>query len=331
MRLKIAFMRNPRLEPLLDGTVQPDGVELDWHLGDPGALFSSHMRENAFDVFEFSISNYLILRSKPEWAHLQWTAIPIFLAKPLFIFRNCHVNTGAGIASLADLRGKRLGLPDYGMTAAVWVRIILRALYGIHSHELTWYNGRWASGRHTRILGIEDTPPPGVTIVNLDEHDGKELDRMLHRGEVDVAIGDNQIMPITEGPTVRKLFTADTLPSVSAALYREAGVTPVNHVLMMQQRLLAERPELASVLYDAFERAKQETYARAQRGALGYWLFPVALVPQQTASFRADPYPSGLAANRRMLTMVAEQLKIDGFIPELPDLDAIFAESTRAT
>jgi 4,5-dihydroxyphthalate decarboxylase len=329
MRLKIAFMPNPRHEPLRDGTVQLDGVELDWELGNPGALFARHMREDAFDVFEFSISNYFILRSRPDWAHRHWIAIPTFIAKPLFIFRNFHVNTGAGISSLADLRGKRIGLPDYGMTAAVWLRIILRVLYGIQAPELAWVNGRVASGRHTRVLGVEATPPPGVTIVNLDEHDGTALNAMLARGEVDAAIGDNQIMPITEGPTVRKLFTPDTLASVPAALYRETGVTPVNHVLVLQQALDAEYPDLARTLYDAFERSKQEAYARAQHAALGYWLFPEALIQEQTAVFGADPYPSGLKANRRMLTMVAEQLVIDGFIPAVPDIDALFAGSVR--
>src|SRR3989304_60700 len=143
MRLRVAFSWNPRLDPLLDRSVQVEGVaELDWTLGNPGNLHAEHLKNNAFDVFEFSISNYLLTREQPaQRERLRWCALPVFLTKALMWFK-LAVNVNSGIKTLADLRGKRVGVPDYHMTAALWMRIVMKQLHDINPEDIQWFNGR---------------------------------------------------------------------------------------------------------------------------------------------------------------------------------------------
>jgi len=121
IKLKVGHSPNPRLQPLIDGAVTIEGVELEWQFEYPGALFHHQLTENCFDLFEFSISDYLIVTARPAWAHLGWQALPVFMSKPLSLLLRFYVHEGSGIRDFKDFRGKRFGMPDYGMTAAVWV------------------------------------------------------------------------------------------------------------------------------------------------------------------------------------------------------------------
>jgi 4,5-dihydroxyphthalate decarboxylase len=113
----------------------------------PPELFYRNLKYDEFDVFEMSISEYLITRERRGSDTWQWIALPIFPAKALF-WLGLFVNTAANIMSLADLRGKRVGVPDYVMTAALWLRIFLRELYGIRPREISWYIGRTKEFSH---------------------------------------------------------------------------------------------------------------------------------------------------------------------------------------
>lgn len=329
MRLKTAFMHNPRIEPLLDGTIKTDGLEFDWQLGHPATQFRHHLAENSCDLFEFSISDYMAVRDRPECAHLRWTAIPIFLQKAFLIF-GLHANVRSGIRGLGDLKGKRVGLPDYPMAAGVWLRLLLRQLHGIHPADITWYNGRPRSKSHASVYGLDETPPPGITIVKLEE--GMSLNDMLARGEVDIAFGDSQTVPITEGPEVRQLFSSpEQCRQLIVDFCQRTGTTPINHVLLAQEDLLAQNGGLATKVYDAFERSKQEAYRRAAKEAQRYLLFPQAEFARQAAVFGEDPFPSGLSANRSMLEMVADELLADGLVRQRPDIDSLLPEELRNT
>src|SRR5687768_8836389 len=155
LKLRGAFSRNPRMAPLLQGEVQPKGIELEVQLGIAGELFEWHLQGSDCDVFEFSISHHLTTteRNDPRW---DWLALPIFLSKaPLTT--NTYVRTDASIETAADLRGKRFGVPDFSMTAAVWLRAMLDQLYGIKSQDLQWFVGRPKEICHDLVLGIDRT------------------------------------------------------------------------------------------------------------------------------------------------------------------------------
>ncbi len=325
MRLKVAFHKNPRIQPLVDGTVQVEGYELDWHVGHAATLHLWHLTENACDVFEFSISNFLITKDKPERAHLRWVAIPIFLMKAA-MWLDLYVHADSGIQTFADLKGKRVGVPDYQMTAAIWMRIVLRELYGIRPQDIFWVNGRPPSQTHGE--GVTDHLAPGIELRRLAE--GERLNDLLQRGEIDAAYGDSHAAAVSEGPKVRPL-APEIGRQVFIDYYAKTGMTPVNHVLLMQERLLEQDPTLPMRLYEAFERSKQVAYQRARDLAGGYLLFPELAFAENARWFGEDPYPSGLAANRRVLYAVADELLAEGLIQRRPDIDALFAPATRAT
>jgi 4,5-dihydroxyphthalate decarboxylase len=329
MRLKCAFSNNPRVQPLIDGAVRIEGAECEWQSGSPANLHLRHLKDDAFDVFEFSLSNYLIVRDRPERRErLRWQAIPIFLSKAtMWLRQNIYVHAESGIRSLADLKGKRFGVPDYQMTAAVWMRIVLRQLYGIASGDIEWVNGRPAS--HTHGEGTTDYLAPDIRLRRLD---GREsLNDLLQRGEVDAAYGDNDIADVKPSASVRALFGLGDATELIAAFRAKTGITPVNHVLMVQERLVDKHPDLPMKIFNAFEQSKQEAYRRARQAAAGYLLFPDEHFAKMAALFGEDPYPSGLAANRLMLKTVAEQVHSEGLVRERPEMDSLFAESTRGT
>jgi 4,5-dihydroxyphthalate decarboxylase len=328
LRLKGACSPNPLLEPLLDGTIQIPGVEIQWQFGPPGELHLMNLTEDACDIFEFSLSTFMITRDRPsERGRLQWTALPIFLTKA-FLWLDFYVHKDSGIASLADLRGKRVGLPDYQMTAAIWMRIVLQELYGIQPEEIEWFNSRPPGASHGK--NVEETLAPGIMLTHANRYG--ELEDKLQRGELDAAFADRITRAALAGVTsVRPLFVPGEAAQVMGEYRRKTGITPVNHVLVLQQRLVDRYPDLAMQLFAACERSKQEAYERARRFAAGYLLFAKDAFSQQAAVFGDDPFPSGLAANRNMLATLARASLAEGLLTSMPDISTLFCEATRST
>ncbi|MDP2645700.1 MAG: hypothetical protein Q8P24_12240 [Desulfobacterales bacterium] len=318
LRLKGAFSSNPRLAPLLEGAIKIPGVDIQWQAGSPGKLYLTHLNENVFDIFEFSLSTLMITRDRPaERERLRWTALPIFLSKA-FMWLDFYVNVNAGIRSLADLRGKRVGVPDYHMTAAVWMRILLKQLYGILPEEIAWFNGRPPGFSHGK--DITTVVKPGVRITQAEKP--SELKDKLDRGELDAAYGAGD--ELFETATVRALFRQDDASRVIGQFRRKTGITPTNHVVVVQQDLCERHPDLAMKLYTALEASKQEAYQRARRYAPGYLLFTREVFAGQTALFGQDPFSSGIAGNMGMLTTLASELLDENLVGKLPDIKGLF-------
>ncbi len=324
LTLKGAFSTNPRSAPFVDGAVQAKGVDIHWEIfKSPGDLFAQQLRDNSFDVFEFSISDYVNVRSRPS-ARWEWTAIPIFLSRALLQL-NTWVNVQSGIAGVADMKGKRLAVGDYTQTAFVWFRAMIDQLYGIQSQDIAWYNARIGNDSHAVLLGLKDEPPPGVSITFLTRED--EANEMLQSGKIDAA--NARSIPIdTKSPNVRPLFP-DGGRGFMEEFYRTVGFTPVNHIVGIQQRVVEDNPWLPEALYDAFERSKQEAYRRDP--AARRILREEAGLELDESVFGPDPYVSGLSKNRAMLTMTIEQLLKDGLIRDRMDVDQLFWESVRGT
>ena len=131
-----------------------------------------------------SLSELAISRERGEGTRWQWSALPVFPAKA-FLWFGLYVNSEAGIQGIQDLRGKRVGVPDYAMTAALWFRSFLRELHGIRPQDISWYVGRTKQFSHGALVGLDQHPPTGVTLKWLTEEE--TLDRMLDSGDLDAA------------------------------------------------------------------------------------------------------------------------------------------------
>jgi 4,5-dihydroxyphthalate decarboxylase len=328
MKLKMAFHKNPRIVPLVDGTVPLDGYEMDWHVGHAAQLFHWHLHENVCDVFEFSISEYLITKDeirRGDRSGLRWLAIPTFLMKAA-MWLEFYVHADSGIQTFADLKGKRIGIPDFQMTAGVWMRIVLRELYGIRPQDIAWVNGRPPEATH--MQNVTNSLAPGIEVRRLQP--GERLNDLLQSGEIDGAYGDNSSANVEASDKVRKL-PFEIGRQTFRDYYAKTGLTPVNHILLVQEQLLQEDPALPMKLYDTFERSKQVAYERARQAAEAYFLFPEMTFADAAAEFGADPYPPGLTTNRRMVQTVIDELLDEGLIRQPPQIDALFAPSVRGT
>lgn len=321
LTLRGTFSRNPRIYPLMESVVKAAGIEIEVDSVDHGDTFAWLLDGGESDVFEFSISHYMTTfeRQDPRW---DWVALPIFLAKAT-PFLETRVNKGAGIDSLADLRGKRVGSGDFAMTAAVWLRVGLDQLYGVPPREVSWFAGRARRRSHDMQLGIEQTLKPDLSVKWLDE-DGA-LDRLLRAGDLDAAFGVKDD-PSADSP-IRPLFP-DGGAGLFAHFYESHGYVPVNHIMLVRRPILEENPWAAEALYEGFQASKAAAYERDPTTRL---VLPHADAAAQHALYGPDPYPAGVRANRPMLEALARQSEEEGLTRGLVDVEQMFWPSLRGT
>lgn len=343
LRLTLAFSDNPRLDPLKDGTVKPQNIELEFVTHEPGTLFYRNLAHDEFDASEMSISETLLARERGGGKKWDWSALPVFLSRGHH-WPHLYVNTAAGIAGLADFKGKRIGVPDYEMTAALWFRIALKELYGIEAHDNVWFNGRSKALSHAAALGLDKQGPRGVEHHWLEV--GETLDRMLERGDIDactairpqarVTAGDPTVIDrwggieIRGNPRVKKLLDDDG-KGVVFEFYRKTRCFQANHHVIVQNRILRDHPWVALELYDAFRRSKDVAFERARRSETTRLYFPGRDFAEQSAAIGEDPYPQGLAAMGGTIERAIRGSVEQGLLARPLALDEIYFRTTLKT
>jgi 4,5-dihydroxyphthalate decarboxylase len=343
LRLTMGFSDNSRVQPLKDGTVKPQNIDLECITLDPSALFQRNLLYDEFDVSEMSISEALLAIERRDGAQWDWSALPVFLSRG-HVWPTLYVNTASGITSLGDLKGKRIGVPDYDMTAALWFRITLKDLYGIEARDNVWYNGRTRELSHGGALGLDKDGPVGVTHhwLTVDQ----TLDVMLDRGEIDactamrqgdrVTAGDATVIdryggtPINGNPRIRKLLE-DNGRGVVYEYYRKTGFFHANHNVIVQNRILREHPWVALELFYAFQRSKEVAYERARRSQAAYLYFPGKDLQEQAAVLGADPYPIGIRAMGKNIERAIQGSFEQGLLRKPLRLEDVYYRTTLRT
>ncbi len=241
LNLTLACGRYDRTQPLIDGRVEPEGVDLTFIPLRPGETFWRMLNHGEFDVSEMSLSSYTILRSEGD---TRFIAIPVF---PSRVFRHSavYLRADSKIETPQELKGKRIGVADYQMTAAVWVRGFLIHEYGVAPEDVTW-----VIGRPVRTI----RPPDGIRVEFMPAE--TTLEAMLQRGEIDALA--SVMIPKTLGTTVRRLFRDPH--QVERAYYEKTRIFPIMHTLVLKTRLYEENPWLAVSFYRAFCRARDIAY-----------------------------------------------------------------------
>src|SRR3954464_1679127 len=238
MDLTIACGRYDRTQALIDGRVKPEGVErLNYLALRPGETFWRMLNHEEFDASEMSLSSYTILRSEGD---TRFIALPAF---PSRVFRQhtLYVRAASPLRSPADLKGKRVGVGDYQMTAAVWTRGFLQHEYGVPPQDAPWVGGRPVPPLPKPTEGRIDTLAAGQT-----------LEAMLERGDLDALM--TVMIPPALGKTLRRLIP--DFRDVELAYYRKTRIFPIMHTLVLRRAVYEAHPWLAVNLYRAFVRAR---------------------------------------------------------------------------
>jgi len=246
IKLTLACGSYDRTRALMDGTVRPEGVDLNYIPLGPSETFWRMLNNEEFDVSEMSLSSYTIMRSEGDD---RFVALPVF---PSRIFRHSclYVFSGSGVQSPGDLKGKQIGVGDYQMTAAVWVRGFLQ-----HDHQVRPESMSWIVGQPIR----EIKNPEGVRVETTEP--GQSLDEMLEAGEIDALISVVLPRPFLAGsPRVRRIFPDHR--KVELDYYRRTGIFPIMHTLVIRRRIYEADPWLAISLYKAFVKAKEHNFRR---------------------------------------------------------------------
>ncbi|KAF1023059.1 MAG: 4,5-dihydroxyphthalate decarboxylase [Paracidovorax wautersii] len=305
--LSIAIGDYDRTRALHDGAVQIDGVDPTYMLLNPEEMFFRAFRYRDFDVSELSFSSYLVKHASGDCPYI---AIPVFLSRA---FRHTALYARRDrIRRPEDLKGKRIGIPEYQLTANVWARAILADDYGVHPSDVTWVRGGIDQPGRAEKIGLQ--LPPGVTMVDTPAN--TTISDLLDRGEIDGFMAPRAPFGAARhNPDVGWLFDDPT--AVAKDYYRRTQIFPIMHVLGVRKTLAAQHPWLPGALLKAFSQSKAaaldkladtsatkvtlpfvEEQLKAAREAMGedYWSYGVAGNLPTLEAFTRHHHAQGLSA-----------------------------------
>jgi 4,5-dihydroxyphthalate decarboxylase len=301
-RLKTALVTRGHTKALKDGTIKPRTFEFEFEdVPQIIQAFRRMVRGLEFDISEMAITTYLCARAYGK----AFTAIPVF---PMRAFHHGAVlhNTKAGVSTPKELEGKRVGVNrGYTVTTGLWARSILQHQYGVDLNRVTWV---LSGDEHV----AEYQPPSNVVPIET----GRKMEEMLVSGEIPAAIGVQGI----DSPDVKPLIP--NAREAGFAALRERGLYPINHTVVIKNELLAERPEIASDLFDAFTEAKRGYVERLTRGDIDDKDDEFF---KKVMDVTGDPLPYGIEPNRKMLEAVVTHAVEQGIIPKHVTVDELFA------
>jgi len=322
LSLSLAFAPNPRSMPILDGTVEAEGIELTCSRVSPGEQFHRQLTHQEFDVSEMSISSLLMITAAGD---TNWVALPIFTTR-YFFGTTAIARNGAGIDSPDQMKGKRVGVNEYQMTAALWSRGFFHHEYGVEATDVEWWMERTPQYSHAGATGFQ--APPGVTLKFIPE--SSNMGDMMMRGELDAIQhyfwgggGMNRsTIDLAKQPEMHMMFPE---PRAEAArYYQKTGIFPFNHTVILRRSIYEANPWVARNIFEAFEEAKQVSY-RNTRESTAPWLDTGVLDRSASGALATDIFPYGLAANRMVIEKAMEFSHEQGLTPRVITPEELYA------
>ncbi|WP_158871421.1 ABC transporter substrate-binding protein [Antarcticirhabdus aurantiaca] len=321
LSLSVAVGNYDRTRALTDGRVRIDGVDPVFSVLSPEEMFFRSFRHEAFDVSELSLSSQCVSVSQGT---SRYVAIPVFLSRA-FRHTSIYVRTDAGIGGPEDLKGRRIGLAEYQLTANVWVRAILEDEYGVKPSDIRWVRGGMdAPGRPEKIR-IE--LPSDVELSAAPE--GRSLNDLLISGEIDGFIGPRAPRCYQEGdPRIARLFP-DTIGTASA-YFQKTGIFPIMHVLGVRRSLADQYPFLPGALLKAFTEAKRLALDELRDTSATKVTMPFVEDQLESATrlMGADFWPYGVASSRATLDAFLDAHHRQGLSSRRLSVEELFHPAT---
>lgn len=307
-----------RTEALRTGEVASEGIDLNYlSIEAPREIFDRMVGGLEFDVSELSCSEFISMRAAGK---CPFVALPVF---PSRMFRHgfIYINKNSGIRAPKDLEGKRVGVPLYTQTAAIWIRGHLMHQYGVNLESLRWVQGAVEkTGTHGKPHALAPLKP-----VHIEQNtSGHSLGELLVKGEIDALIGSRQPDELGRNPNIARLFP--NYRCVERDFYIHTKIFPIMHLVAIRRDLYEKNRWIANSLYKAFVDAKNFALARMRFSGSQCYMLPWqrADVDEIDEVFGGDPWPYGLEPNRPTLAALVQYMAEQNFIAQPMPIEDLF-------
>lgn len=324
LKLSVAVGDYDRTRALIDGDVRIDGVDGVFMTLPPEEIFFRAFRHAEFDICELSLSSFTLKTARGDCPYV---GVPVFLSRA-FRHTAIVIRTDRGIASPADLKGRRIGLPEYQLTACVWARAILADDHGVMPSDIVWVRGGLEeAGRPEKIAFV---PPAGLRIEEAPE--GMSLTAMLEAGLIDGIIAPRAPSSFARfAENIGWLFPDPT--SAAKDYYQRTGIFPIMHVVGVRKELAVQHPWLPGAVLKAFGEAKAAALAKLTDTSATKVTLP--FVEEQLRAARMlmgwDFWSYGIEGNRKTLEAFLRHHHAQGLSPRLLAIDELFHPATHET
>jgi 4,5-dihydroxyphthalate decarboxylase len=324
LHLSLACSSNPRTRPVIEGAVRPDGIDLRVTVLHPSEMFWRQLHFEEFDVSEMSMSSLLMTIANGD---RRWLGIPIFTSRA-FYHTGVLTRVEAGIEKPEELRGKRIGVPEYQQTAALWARAALEHVYGVKASDLRWWMERNEEMSHGGATGF--TPPSNIEFHYIPPE--RSMGDLLLAGELDASLlylpggnlVDRSTADLRADPRFRPLFPDAQAEGIN--YYRRTGFYPINHGFVIKRSVYEEHPWVVLNLFNTFAKAREQWRATVRENVAPF--LATGFLKPEGKGAEADLFPYGVRANREILSAIPRFSHEQGLTSRVVDLEEIFAPQT---
>ncbi len=323
LELTLACGPYDRTESLRTGLIKPEGIDLTYiPIQSPPEIFSRMIDLKSFDASEMSLSAYLQMRAV---GNTEFVAIPVF---PSRVFRHGFIFVRDTIRKPKDLEGRRVGVPEYWQTAAVWIRGILMHEYDVDIRAIQWREGgvdiplsREEYASRKEMMGYRPEMLP----------EGQCLNDQLAAGNLDAVIGARKPASVDKTKGLARLFP--NYREIEKEYFKRTGIFPIMHTIVIRSEIYHRHPWVAESLYKAFLESKRICLKQMHfTGTIKYtlpWLF--ADLEEVDDTFGGDPWPYGFTENRHVLETFGQYLKEQDFVGHSLDVNEYFTPLSGIT
>ena len=329
--LTLSFISNfnERVEPLMDGTIKAEGINIIPTYSHPSETFWRQLKFQEFEIAEMSMSSYLIARSRG----VDTVAIPVFPSRRFF-HADLSYHVDSGVKQPCDLLGKRIGVGEYQQTAALWARGVLDHDFGVSQYKVHWYMERTEELSHGGATGF--TPPPGISFHRIPPD--QSLATMLVNHQLDAApLHLTRAVNVIDRSTrirgregdwskVKPLFP--DLMAEAKRFVKKYGFVPVNHTYIIRGDIYRANPWVAVNLYTAFVKAKAYAREKLLERIPAALFFGAEYLAMTGDILGDDPFPYGVKANTPMLDTIISFSNEQGLTPQKMQVEELFAKET---
>ena len=320
LNLSVAIGDYDRNRPLIDGAVRIDGVDPVFMTLYPEEIFFRALRTHDFDICELSLSSFTV---KTAAGDNPYVGIPCFVSRA-FRHTSIYVRTDR-IREPKDLKGRKVGVPEYQLTANVWARAILQDDYGVAPADIRWVRG--AIEHAGRIEKISIKLPPGVVLE--DAPAGRTISDLIDKGEIDGFVAPRP--PYLARPNAHVGWLFPDPVTAAKDYFKRTGIFPIMHLVGIRRTLVDQHPWLPAAVMKAFDQSKAAALAHLSDTSATKVTLP--FIEEQLAATRElmgeDFWPYGLESNRKTLETFLRHHHAQGLSSRLVKPEELFHPSTH--